>query len=400
MAVVLLFIFSQSAVAQGDFAPAASPAACSALKGFDFSGIKDAPTQITDVRMVPTSKDGPAYCLLEGYVSPQVGLQVRMPVAHWNGKLMAVGNGGWAGSFNDKFCYPNLKQGYACVTTDTGHKGSGHDGLWAVNNLAAQVDFGFRAVHVSAVAAKSIVATFYGKGAQKSYFMSCSTGGYEGLVEAQRFPWDFDGIIAGDPDMDEADATARMIWIQRSLFGGTENLGATAKPVLDAKALNILHQAVLAQCDMNDGVKDGLIGNAMACNVDPAKLLCKNGKSEACLSAAQVEAAKRIYEGPPHSSDRPLVRGPLPGSELLWGNMYGTDTGYADSLFKYMIYGASPGWTSASYDFEHDYTRLGLAALYSDTNPDLRRFKAAGGKLIVYQGSNDVLNVPGPIVDY
>jgi feruloyl esterase len=277
------------------------------------------------------------------------------------------------------------------VTTDTGHRGRGDDGLWAFDNLPAQVDFGYRAIHVATLAAKSIVSRYYAKDAQKAYFMSCSTGGYQGMVEAQRFPWDFDGIIAGAPDMDEADLTMREVWAQRSA------LDKAGKPILDEAAIGILHQGALDECDMDDGVKDGLIGNPVGCRFDPAKLLCKTGETRACLGAAQVEAAKRIYDGPPHTQERD-VRGALPGSEIVW--KFGTGTTYTDSLFKYMIYGMSPDWTSAGYDFERDYKRLGMAAIYTDTNPDLRRFKAAGGKLLVYQGGNDVVEMPTAIVDY
>lgn len=370
---------------------AAKASACSALGKIDFSSIQDAPTQLTSAKIVEASDDAPAYCKVEGYAYPQIGLEVRLPVSNWNGKLVTVGNGGWAGVLNGEACDAHLNRGYACVTTDTGHKGRGDDGLWAFNNLPAQVDFGFRAIHVATLAAKSILDRYYAKSPQKSYFMSCSTGGYQGLVEAQRFPWDFDGIIAGAPDMDEADLTMRDIWAQRSFFD------TAGKPVLDASAIRVLHQFALDQCDMDDGLKDGLISNPVGCSLDPSKLLCKAGETQGCLSAAQVEAAKRIYGGPPHAQERP-VRGALPGSEIVWD--FGLDTKYFDSLFEYMIYGASPGWTSATFDFEHDYKRLGMAALYTDTNPDLRRFKAAGGKLLVYQGGNDVLEMPTAIVDY
>jgi feruloyl esterase len=302
-----------------------------------------------------------------------------------------AGNGGWAGVLSGGACDGNLKRGYACVTTDTGHRGRGDDGLWAQDNLAAQVDFGYRAIHVATLAAKSIVNRYYSKDAQRAYFMSCSTGGYQGMVEAQRFPWDFDGIIAGAPDMDEADLTMREVWAQRS------QLDANGKAILDAGALAILHQAALDECDMDDGVKDGLIGNPVGCSFDPSKILCKAGETQRCLTAAQVEAAKRIYAGPPHTQER-AVRGALPGSEKTWD--FGTGTKYADSLFQYMIYGVSPGWTSATYDFERDYKRLGIAAIYTDTNPDLRRFKAAGGKLLVFQGGTDTVEMPTAIVDY
>jgi feruloyl esterase len=340
--------------------------------------------------MVEASGTAGSFCKVEAYVYPQVGIEIHLPPAKdWNGKLLTTGNGGWAGSIDSGACDSHRKRGYACVTTDTGHRGS--DGMWAVDNLPPQVDFGYRAIHVSTLAAKAVLSRYYSKAAQRAYFMGCSTGGYQGLVAAQRFPWDFDGIIAGAPDMDEADLTMREIWAQRA------NLDAARKPILDAPARELLHRAALEKCDMDDGVKDGIIANPVGCSLDPAKLLCNAGQSQQCLTAAQVEAAKRIYAGPPHAEEK-AVRGALAGSELNWD--FGTGTGYADSLFKEMIYGASAGWTSATYDFDRDYKRLGLAALYTDTNPDLRHFKAAGGKLLVYQGGTDTTEMPTAMVDY
>ena len=366
--------------------------ACSALPDIDFSIIEDAPTQVMSAKIVEATDGSPAFCKVEAYVYPEVGIEIHLPLAKsWNGKLIVAGNGGWAGGINGGACDGNVKRGYACVTGDTGHRGRGDDGLWAQDNLAAQVDFGYRAIHVSTLSAKAIINRFYTKNAQRAYFMSCSTGGYQGMVEAQRFPWDFDGIIAGAPDMDEADLTMREVWAQRS------QLDANGNPVLDAGALGILHQAALDQCDMDDGVKDGLIGNPVGCSFDPSKILCNAGETKACLTAAQVEAAKRIYAGPPHTQER-AVRGALPGSEKTWE--FGTGTKYSDSFFEYMVYGTNPAWTTANYNFEHDYKRLGMAAIYTDTNPDLRRFKAAGGKLLVFQGGTDTVEMPTAIVDY
>jgi hypothetical protein len=377
-------------------APAATDTAetkaCTVLPDIDFSIIEDAPTQVMSAKVVDASDGSPAFCKIEAYVYPEVGIEIHLPVSNsWNGKLIVAGNGGWAGGINGGACDGNLKRGYACVTTDTGHRGRGDDGLWAFNNLPAQVDFGYRAIHVATLAAKSILNHYYSKDAQRAYFMSCSTGGYQGMVEAQRFPWDFDGIIAGAPDMDEADLTMREVWAQRS------QLDANGKPVMDAAALAILHQGALDACDMDDGVKDGLISNPVGCSFDPSKLLCKTGETKGCLTAVQVEAAKRIYAGPPHTQER-AVRGALPGSEKTWE--FGTGTKYSDSFFEYMVYGINPAWTTANYDFERDYKRLGMAAIYTDTNPDLRRFKAAGGKLVVFQGGTDTVEMPTAIVDY
>ena len=366
---------------------------CGAALEAGFLSVQDAPTRVVSAKTVEPSGDTPAQCVIDGYVAPQVGFELKLPES-WNGKLMAVGNSGWGGGINGASCDRHLRRGYACVASDTGHKGAGVDGLWATNNLPAQIDFGYRSVHVMTLAAKAIVSWFYQKDPAKSYFMGCSTGGYEGMVEAQRFPWDFDGIIAGSPDMDEADLTMRELWGSRSF------LSDAGQPLLDAQHVKLLHKAVLAECDKDDGVSDGIIGNPVECHFNPSKLLCKAGARDNCLTAEQVEAARRIYAGPPIPGERTQIRGSLPGSELNWEALPFLGPKLGEGLFRYMIYGASPEWTPANYDFNRDYKRLGMGALYTDTNPDLRKFRAAGGKLLVYQGWNDVVEMPTAIVDY
>lgn len=373
---------------------------CRALESVDFSDLQDAPTQITRAQWIAPAKRERAYCLVEGYVTPQVGFELRLPDPDWNGKLLVLGNGGWGGDFDADACVGHLAKGYACLVSDTGHKGSGPDGLWAFHNLQAQVDFAYRSVHVATLAAKSIVGRYYTQAPRRSYFMGCSTGGYEGLVEAQRFPWDFDGIIAGSPDMDEADLIMRNVWNVRS-FTST-----SGEPILNAHDIDVLHRAVLAACDSDDGVQDGIVSDPVDCKFDPANLLCSSAEHYDCLTPAQVAAVKRIYAGPSNSVGEPVsTPGILPGSELLWGDKFDGLNGQdirdeAESFLRYMIYGASPDWKVNTFNFDRDYKRIGLGALYNDTNPDLRKFKAAGGKLLVYQGGNDLLEVPGAILDY
>lgn len=292
---VIVVTFTLAAVAWSAPATTSAPefAACSALLDVDLSSIQDAPTQVVSAKIADATDDAPAFCKVVAYVYPEVGVEIHLPlVKDWNGKLITAGNGGWAGVLSGDACDEHVRRGYACVTTDTGHKGRGDDGLWATDNLPAQVDFGYRAIHVATIAAKSIVSHFYSKDAQRAYFMSCSTGGYQGLVEAQRFPWDFDGIIAGAPDMDEADLTMREIWARRSLFD------KNGKAILDDHALALLLQAALDQCDMDDGVKDGLIGNPIGCAMDPSKLLCKTGQTKECLSAASSGIRKARLRRP------------------------------------------------------------------------------------------------------
>jgi len=369
-------------------------AGCAALLGADFSQIQDAPAQVSAAMLVQSSEGTPSFCRVEGYVAPQVGFALLLPLSTWNGKLLEVGCGGWCGSADPERCDASLKRGYACITTDMGHRGAG--GLWFRNNLQGQIDFSYRATHVTAVAGKAIASRFYGNDPRLSYFMGCSTGGYQGLVEAQRFPWDFNGIVAGAPDMDESDLAMRGLWIKRNF------LDEHGRPLFDSDALQLIHRAALKQCTLGDGLEDGVVRDPVGCKFESRQLECKgNEKKAGCLSARQVRALTAIY-GNPETSDGKTIstRGVLPGSELLWSHSF--ETTWGDIYFRdtALLAVAGKEWTSSDFDFDRDYKRTGAGVIFNDTNPDLRRFKAAGGKLISYQGANDTLEMPGAIVDY
>jgi len=279
--------------------------------------------------------------------------------------------------------------GYACIGTDMGHRGSG--GAWLRDNLQAQIDFSYRATHVVTLAGKAITERYYGTKPQKSYFMGASTGGYQGMVEAQRYPWDFDGIVAGAPDMDESDLAVHDIWMERN------SIGSDGKPLLGLEDLKLVHRAALAKCDMDDGVRDGIISDPLHCRFDPGELVCKADGSSGCLSAEQVQAVKNIYGAPVTSSGTQLLsRGVFPGSEIDWSF---TERSWG---LEYFQEGAllGTGWKSSDFDFDRDYPRSGSGVLFPDTNPDLRKFKAAGGKLLVYQGANDSAEYPPALLDY
>jgi feruloyl esterase len=384
---------AQAEVARG--LPAAA-ARCKALGAADFSRIQDAPAQISESLLVAANGKDPAYCRVQGYVWPQVEFELRLPISNWNGKFLEVGSGGWGGTISFLFlCDGPLLRGYACIASDMGHKSTGNQALWAFNNLQAQVDFGYRATHVAALAGKAIAGGFYAKAPSESLMLGCSTGGYQGMVEAQRFPWDFNGIVSMAPDVeDEADLAMRIVWHMRNF------LDKDGEPVLNSSELQLLHDAALAKCDMTDGVKDGIVGDPVGCRFDPSVLTCKAGQNTGCLSLQQVEAVKRIYSGPMTSKGQRIsTRGVFPGSELGW-NHYDGD--WATQLFKYALFTPSPGpdWKITDFDFDRDYQRLGIGVPYTDSNPDLRKFKAAGGKLIVSQGGNDTAEIPGAIFDY
>ena len=380
-------------------------ARCSALARADFLQVQDAPTQITEAKSFTPAGDTPGYCEVTGYVTPAVGFLIRLPLTNWNGKFMEVGCGGTCGFLWTQQCDRPLRKGYACLASDMGHKGTlgGNDALWADNNLQAEVDFGYRATHVAALAGKAISERYYRQAPTKSYFMGCSTGGREGMVEAQRFPWDFDGIIAGAPAVNWIFNNLQALWATRVMHDGQ------GKAVLSAAALQVIHRAALARCDEDDGVKDGIIGNPRACRFDPSVLLCKRGEGSDCLTKSQVEAAKQLYAGPATSSGKMLYSGQEVGSELNWIDAYvGDDNHPADTSstlerFRWMLLNPAPGasWNPKDFDFDRDYKRLGLMEpIYAAINPDLRKFKAAGAKLLVYEGWADPEVLPGGIVDY
>ena len=387
---------------------------CANLVGSRFDKLPDAPTHIVTAKVLTPADGLPEVCDVRGYVASQVQFFVRMPTQNWNGKLLLSGCGGFCGSvyvasdrINDA-----LKRGYAVTDSDMGHTSTALDGKWAYNNRQAEIDFAYRATHVNAVAAKAIVAAFYGRPQRYSYFYGCSTGGRQGLMEAQRFPEDFDGIIAGAPSTYYATSNFQLLW------SALVNLDADNKPILKAPQVQLLHKAVREACDALDGLKDGIIEDPRNCKFDPGVLRCKGGDSD-CLTDKQVEVVRKIYQGPVNSKGEKIHVGTaMLGSELNWigpysggpiGPYIGDEntpgrylTWMIDKL-RYMTFFEDPGpsWELKDLDWDTDPARAGgLGSLYSATNPDLRKFKASGGKMIGYHGWQDQSVTPMQYVDY
>jgi Tannase and feruloyl esterase len=377
---------------------------CEALASVDFSGVLDAPTQIILAKSVPTTGNVPAYCQIEGYVSPDVGIELRLPGPQWNGKFIEMGCGGSCGSAFGAACNDPMRKGYACIVSDMGHKSTAMDDKWAYNNLQAKIDFGFRATHVVALAGKAITERYYGQTPARSYFMGCSTGGRQGLVEAQRFPRDFNGIVAGAPAIHWPAVNVGFLWQALTL---TKNDRA---PLLSPADLKLVHTAAVASCDRDDGLADGVIGNPLSCRFDPTRLVCPAGVTAGCLSRPQVEALQRVYAGLTTSTGDRIVRSLVPGaeSELRWVSQPVPLEGVAldpfrfQEVFRYEAFLPDPGptWAVRDMDFARDYQRLGMMeAIDGGSDPDLREFKAAGGKLVLYHGWGDVLP-PKNTIDY
>jgi hypothetical protein len=406
---VLIFLTGNLLATAYDTARAApvvdAPDQCKALERIDLSQIPDALTQIIKAYTQKAGNGTPAYCDVSGYVAPSIRFRLQLPDGSWNGKFIELGCGGTCGTTEHiAECNNPLRRGYACIVSDGGNSSSGGDMKWAYNSPDAVIQYVVRASHVTAVVGKTIAERFYGKQPSQSYFMGCSAGGMQGMMEAQRFPWDFDGIVAGDPSLSVSEDWLNLVWTHRALVNDSGDA------VLSQKDLEVLHKAVVAECDLNDGVKDGVIGDPRRCSFAPEKLSCSARKGEECLSSTQIEAIRRIYGGPVTSKGMSITAPHVfAGSELGWLNWFGgsdrAPTGtyaYTPEWFRYYLFQPNPGpsWTIKNVDFDRDYQRFGMAELTEPLNPDLRRMQRRNGKLILYTGWNDAVAGVGRAIDY
>jgi feruloyl esterase len=341
----------------------------------------------------------PAFCRVAGSIRPtadsDIQFEVWMPASGWNGKFQGVGNGGFAGTISYAGLADAVAHGYATASTDTGHRATSANpnAEWALKHPEKIVDFGYRAIHETAVAAKQVIAGFYGEGPKHSYFNSCSTGGRQALMEAERFPADYDGIVAGAP----ANYWTHLI---SAAALGVKAMLSEAASYIPAVKLPAIEAAALAQCDAIDGVKDGVIENPMACRFDPAVLRCRGAESDACLTEPQLKALETVYGGLKDSRGRQLFPGLSPGAEGEPGGWGPWVTGtapkesqmyyFSTQFFQNMVYD-DPAWRFQSFDTDRDTKAADekLASVLNSTNPDLSAFQKAGGKLILYHGWAD-----------
>jgi feruloyl esterase len=341
----------------------------------------------------------PAFCRVALTIRPSSDSDIRsevwLPLSGWNGKFLMVGNGAWGGSIQYGALANGLGRGYAVASTDTGHTGS--DASFAMGHPEKLADFAHRSVHETAVQAKATVAALFGTAPRLSYFEGCSGGGRQAFMEAQRYPDDFDAIIAGAPGYNRTSSFFQMVMLaQATLNDPASFIPATKYPAI--------HRAALDACDANDGATDGLISDPLRCSFDPAALTCKGADEPRCLTGAQAAAARRIYAPVVHpGTGEEIFPGLEPGSELRWGATSGgpRPLQVADDLFKFVIF-QDPQWDFRTLDIE---THLPLArkidgGMLSPTSPDIHRFVARGGKLLMYHGWADQNISPRSTVNY
>lgn len=394
MALAIVMLLPIQALAQdstADLGVVLPSASCASLADFDLAAIGGEGSVITDASV--STSDGISVCNVTGTMAPKINFQVLLPTETWTQRYLQVGCGGLCGSITltsgaSSGCSILAAGGFVMAATDMGH--TDQTGAWGKDEQQ-RADFAYRAQHVTALAAKALIVTFYGQDPAYSYFNGCSDGGREALMEAMRFPDDFDGIVAGAPAM--------LFQVQNTLHHGwlaSSNYDDNGEVILTSDKLPILHAAVVAACDELDGLKDGLVSQPALCRFDPTTLI-GNG-----LTAEEAQVASRVYAGPADATTgAPLVAGSaLYGSELNWQGVFVADD--ADStLFSEMI--VDPvlrylAFETANPDYELSdlpFTEATLGALmarhplFDAVNTNLTPFEQSGGKLILWHGLAD-----------
>jgi feruloyl esterase len=383
--------------------PAAAPASCESLTSLRLMNatVTSASSVAAGAFTPPTATPGrgmapalaramaavPTFCRVAVTSRPtadsDIKIEVWLPAADWNGKFMAVGNGGWAGSIGYQALAGALSLGYAGASTDSGHSTPGAS--FVVGHPEKLVDYAHRSLHEMAVHAKAITAAYYGTKAARSLWYGCSTGGNQGLTLASMYPQDFDAIVAGASPVPRARLHGVRLLAHRIVH-------RTAGSYIPPQKYPVIHKAVMDACDAKDGVKDGVLENPASCRFDPHVLACKEGDGPACLTPEQVETARMLVSDVKQPRTGKVLNPPLlqPGSELMWGTLAGPEAfGNAAETYRYLV-AKDPAWQPSQFDVG---TGVELAdesaAVLNTVSPNLKPFFARGGKLLMYHGWND-----------
>lgn len=339
----------------------------------------------------------PDHCRVAAVLSPSGDSHIEMELwlpDEWNGKFLALGNGGWAGTISFSAMAAGLRSGYAVASNDTGHKGG--SGAFAVGHPEKVVDFAWRAMHEMAVRSKTIIEAYYAQPPRLSYYQGCSTGGRQGMIEAQRFPADFDAMVVGAPVNNMLALNATQFHVMKTLI---ENRDLALSP----EKVQMLHSAVLAACEVNDGVEDGFLNDPLACDFSPESLQCDGAEEGTCLTQAEVRSVKSAYAGVYSSAGELIYPGHAKGFELGWRiPADGAEpTALQTDATRYLVYGDDADWDWREFELERDLSRaLGAAGSIEALDADLGEFEARGGKILFYHGWNDPGPSPLNTIDY
>ena len=386
---------------------------------------------------------GRPYCYVKGILPPAIHFHVQLPLPrNWNGRFLQWGDGGKDGDLD--FADHRVGEGYAVANSNTGHDSGAEPGSsFAYDNRQAEIDFGYRAVHLTVMAAKTLVSNYYGSPPEYSYFEGCSTGGRQGLIEAQRYPADFDGIVAGAPASYYQEMNAVRVWLlQRMLrddLAGARGFDTDGDGRLDStRKVTLLAEAVLMRCDAQDGITDGVIDHPPSCDFDArrdlAGLMCEGGvDGDGCFTVDQLQTVKDFYAGPRDSAGSPIYAGKPLGSEPQWARLFvptpanaffPAAVGLGGDHLSYLFYETDPGvapadlldlaavldttatppeWAWWQFDINDVTAGKGdvMKGITDATDPDMTRFlRHHDGRLILYHGWSDALVVPQPTVSY
>lgn len=378
--------------------------------------VKDTLTEDAAAGRAPrTYRDLPEFCRVRGLSTPVAGSEIRfevwLPLAHWTQRLHMIGNGAYSPNIPFTQMSARVRKGDVAVGTDTGHAGT--EMTFAIGKPESIVDFSHRAVHETAVAAKAITTAFYKGTKYFAYFSGCSTGGYQGLSEAQRYPDDFDGIISGAPGNNRANLNLAFMWN----FISNHRPGDDTAQIIPNEKLRLINHAVTQACDKIDGVADGVVSDPRACTFKVASLTCKSGDAPDCLTAEQVAAAEKIYAGPRDARDgRQIYPGytfgsegvvsddkdDAPGWSSYWANPKKPQEPIRADYFRYWV-GNNPKFDWWAFNWASDVDAVEahpVTKIFSATNPDLTAFKAHNGKLIMFMGWQDPVGAAGEAINY
>jgi feruloyl esterase len=385
-----LALATAPAVARGP----AAPEKCAALTGGD-----------AQAEWMVEKGAVPAHCRVQRILRPaagsRVGVTVLLPApSRWTGRLQMLGNGGYSSALPERAMEAALARGSTVVATDTGHEGD--EPTFAQGRPQAIVDWGWRAVHVSVVAAKMTVVRYYGREASHSYFAGCSTGGHQAMSEAQRFPADFDGIVAGAPGSNRVRLNAAFLW----QFISNHRRTAPFTPILDSRDLALLHQNALARCAATGTGAGRWLEDPFSCRPRPEALLCQPGMTVSCLTPEKVEAARAMYNGVRDPRNGSHVTFPwLPGSELGWDAYWAdprqpTQPARADFWRLWAARGQTWNWRHFAFPRDLTSAQRRLSRTIDATDPNLIAFRRRGGKLIQYHGLADPVVSPLDTLSY